>query len=188
MGARWGLSSWAACTSFVAWGDSLRQEHAPPASAAHRQVPTAWSPASQDSDVKCKQLSPLRALRGRRRGGCTGRGCVGGVRFTWIFSSTSLLVSATRVSHGIQGHQLFIKHAAKSEIWCPPGQRAGTLNRSSAAHKNNSKAKPNQNKAKEKEKSFNCWVRSLSVQLLFFCLRQKIKKSIRVLFGREGKK
>lgn len=101
-------------------------------------------------------------------------------------SSTSLLVSATRVSHGIQGHRRVMERAAKSETRCPPGQRAGTLSRSSDARPNN-QAKQNQNKVKEKEESGKCRVGSLSVQLLFFCLRQKIRKSIRALFGRGGK-
>lgn len=42
-------------------------------------------------------------------------------------SSTSLLASATRVSHGMRWHQIFNEHAAKKEEWSPPGQRAGTL-------------------------------------------------------------
>lgn len=36
--------------------DSLQQELAPPASVAHRQEPTAWSPESQASDVTHKEL------------------------------------------------------------------------------------------------------------------------------------
>lgn len=51
------------------------------------------------------------------------------------FSSTSLLASATRVSHGMQWHQIFTEHAAKNEEWCSPGQWVCTLNWSSAAHK-----------------------------------------------------
>lgn len=50
-------------------------------------------------------------------------------------SSTSLLALATLVSHEMQWHQIFNEHAAKKEEWCPPGQRAGTLNRSSAGKK-----------------------------------------------------
>ena len=49
--------------------------------------------------------------------------------------STSLLASATHVSHGMRRHQIFSEHAAKKEEWCPPGQRGGTLKWSSAAHK-----------------------------------------------------
>lgn len=56
MGVQSALSSWAACTSCGEWGDSLQQELAPPASAAHRQEPTAWSPSSQASDVTHKEL------------------------------------------------------------------------------------------------------------------------------------
>lgn len=43
------LSSWAACTSREGWGGNLQQKHDPQASAARRQEPTAWSPASQAS-------------------------------------------------------------------------------------------------------------------------------------------
>ena len=50
------LSSWVACTSCGVWGDNLQQEHAPRASVAHRQEPTAWSPASQASGVTHKEL------------------------------------------------------------------------------------------------------------------------------------
>lgn len=56
-------------------------------------------------------------------------------------SSTSLLASATRVSHGMRWHQIFNEHAAKKEEWDPPGQRAGTLNWSSSGKKHNQSLK-----------------------------------------------
>lgn len=73
-------------------------------------------------------------------------------------SSTSLLASATRVSHGMQWHQIFSEHAAKKEEWCPPGQRAGTLNWSSAAHKCREEKKNN-----EKQK-LKIWYFQLQVE------------------------
>ncbi|CAB1424010.1 unnamed protein product [Pleuronectes platessa] len=55
-------------------------------------------------------------------------------------SSTSLLASATHVSHGMRWHQIIKEHAAKEEECCPPGRRAGTLNRSSAARNKEQKS------------------------------------------------
>ena len=76
-------------------------------------------------------LSLLRALR--CRGGALGKGS-GRCELQVGLSSTSLLASATRVSHVMRWHQIFNEHAAKKEEWCPPGQRALTLNWSSAVH------------------------------------------------------
>lgn len=71
-------------------------------------------------------LRVLRDALGKGSGGCELQ--VG-------LSSTSLLASAKLVSHEMQWHQIFNEHVAKKEEWCPPGQRAGTLKWSSAAHK-----------------------------------------------------
>lgn len=71
-------------------------------------------------------LSLLRVLRGRGWGGALGKGS-GRCELQVGLSSTSLLASATRVSHGMRWLQIFNEHAAKKEEWSPPGQRAGTL-------------------------------------------------------------
>lgn len=68
-------------------------------------------------------------------GGALGKGAAVGVSVRWVsLFYLPPFASATRVSHGMRRHQIFNEHAAKKEEWCPPGQRAGTLNWSRAAH------------------------------------------------------
>lgn len=167
-GVRWALSSWAACTSCGVWGGSLLQEHAPPASVARIQEPTAWSRTAQASDVTHKQLSLLRVMRGR---GLHWLRATVGASFRWVSLLPPSFPSATRVSHGMRWHQIFKEHAAKKEEWCPPGQKPWTLNGSSATHnckKNKKKIKnfkkPTKITAVEKKiRYFNCRWSKLSV-------------------------
>lgn len=93
-------------------------------------------------------------------------------------SSTSLLASATRVSHGMRWHQIFNEHAARKEEWCPLGQRAGTLNWSSAAHK----CRKRHNQSLKKNKKNKKWLFSTAggAKCLFnfyFCVSSKKQKS-----------
>lgn len=91
-------------------------------------------------------------------------------------SSTSLLASATRVSHGMRWHQIFSEHAAKIEEWCPPGQRAGTLNWSSAAHKCREQKKNNQKEKLKNVSLTNAGEEICQFNLYFFSSKVKKKK------------
>lgn len=86
-------------------------------------------------------------------------------------SSTSLLASATHVSHGMRRHQIFNEHAAKKEEWRPPGERARTLSWSSAAHDCRGKKQPKS----EKKRLIQLQVEQI-VCLTFIFLPPKKKK------------
>lgn len=97
-------------------------------------------------------------------------------------SSTSLLASATHVSHRMRWHQVLKEHAARDEECCSPH----SMNRSSAARKGRGRG---EKKKKEKRKSLkiDIFVVYLTFFLsLFSCLQQKAKTLIHVLCGRGG--
>lgn len=101
MGVQSALSSWAACTSCGEWGDSLQQELAPPASAAHRQEPTAWSPSSQASDVTHKELEAKAQEEKLDLLKSTGGGCLKSIKAcTDLFKGPIFLVFFKIINQG----------------------------------------------------------------------------------------